>query len=183
MEIELRNGLSLIGEYYFENRSDILLTRTNIPATMGLWVIPSSNVGEAKAHGVDASLTYNRQLGQHSWLQLMGNFPFARSEYKLYDELHYDVETWLSRVGYSINQNWGYIAERLFIDENEVANSPTQFGVYRAGDIKYRDVNDDGIISSLDMVPIGYPTTPELIYGFGASYGYKNFDISAFFQG
>ncbi len=183
MEIELRNGLSLIGEYYFENRSDILLTRSNIPATMGLWVIPSSNVGEAKAHGVDASLTYNRQLGQHSWLQLMGNFTFARSEYKLYDELHYDVETWLSRVGYSINQNWGYIAERLFIDENEVANSPTQFGVYRAGDIKYRDVNDDGIISSLDMVPIGYPTTPELIYGFGASYGYKNFDISAFFQG
>ncbi|MFX9923523.1 hypothetical protein ABTP76_19915, partial [Acinetobacter baumannii] len=86
------------------------------------------------------------------------------SKYKIYDELHYDREWWLSRVGYSINQNWGYIAERLFIDDNEVANSPTQFGVYAAGDIKYRDINGDGVINTLDQVPIGYPTTPELIY-------------------
>lgn len=183
VELEFRNGLSLIGEYYFEKRSDILLTRSNIPATMGLWAIPSSNVGEAQAKGIDASLQYNRQIGKHSWLQLMGNFTFARSQYKIYDELHYDQEWWLSRVGYSINQNWGYIAERLFIDDNEVANSPQQFGVYGAGDIKYRDINRDGVINTLDRVPIGYPTTPELIYGFGTSYGYKNFDISVFFQG
>src|SRR3546814_1929731 len=52
-----------------------------------------------------------------------------------------------------------------------------------AGDIKYRDVNRDGQVTSLDMVPIGYPTVPEIVYGFGLSAGYKNFDISAFFQG
>ena len=183
LELELSNGLSFTGEYYFETRSDILLTRSNIPATMGLWVIPSSNVGEAKAHGVDLSLNFNKNIGQNSWLQLMGNFTFARSKYKIYDELHYDKEWWLSRVGYSINQTWGYLAERLFIDDNEVANSPQQFGTYMAGDIKYRDVNGDGQITTLDKVPIGYPTTPELIYGFGASYGYKDFDLSVFFQG
>jgi hypothetical protein len=52
-----------------------------------------------------------------------------------------------------------------------------------AGDIKYRDVNGDGRITEADMVPIGYPTIPEIVYGFGFSLGYKNWDISAFFQG
>ena len=183
MEIELRNGLSFIAEYYQEKRSDILMTRSNIPATMGLWVTPSSNVGEASAKGVDLSLKLDKKLGRNSWLQLIGNFTYARGVYDVYDELHYDKEWWLSKVGYSINQNWGYIAERLFIDDNEVANSPTQFGTYMAGDIKYRDVNNDGQITALDKVPIGYPTSPEIIYGFGGSFGYKNFDISVFFQG
>ena len=52
-----------------------------------------------------------------------------------------------------------------------------------AGDIKYRDVNGDGKISELDKVPIGYPTTPEINYGFGLSVGYKGLDASFFFQG
>lgn len=181
-ELEFSNGLKLIGEYFFENRTDILMTRSNIPRTMGLWVTPSSNVGEARAWGVDGQLAYNRSFN-NSWLQLMGNFTFARNRYKTFDELHFPNEPWQSRVGYSFHQRWGYLAERLFIDENEVANSPTQFGTYGAGDIKYRDVNGDGIITELDQVPIGYPTVPEIIYGFGASYGYKNFDVSVFFQG
>ena len=80
-------------------------------------------------------------------------------------------------------QTWGYIAERLFVDDEEVKNSPAQFGEYKAGDIKYRDVNGDGKISELDKVPIGYPTTPEINYGFGLSAGYKGIDASFFFQG
>ena len=70
----------------------------------------------------------------------------------------------------------------------EVANSPVQNvssngGIYQAGDIKYRDVNNDGVVDTYDMVPMGYPTTPEIQYGFGASFGYKQFDFSFFFQG
>jgi hypothetical protein len=76
------------------------------------------------------------------------------------------------------------VAERLFVDDYEVANSPVQtFGEYRGGDIKYRDINGDDQINSLDMVPIGYPTQPEIVYGFGVSTGYMGFDISCFFQG
>ena len=58
-----------------------------------------------------------------------------------------------------------------------------QFGEYTAGDIKYKDINRDGIIDEQDIVPIGYPTTPEIIYGFGFSVGYKAFDFNCFFQG
>jgi len=82
--------------------------------------------------------------------------------------------------------NMGLIAERLFVDDQEAKNSPVQsFGGIPAqgGDIKYRDVNGDGQINELDKVPLGYPTTPEIVYGFGFSFGYKAFDISSFFQG
>ena len=57
------------------------------------------------------------------------------------------------------------------------------FGEYGAGDIKYKDINGDMKIDENDQVPIGYPTTPEIIYGFGLTTGYKNFDFSFFFQG
>src|SRR5690606_2908935 len=95
-----------------------------------------------------------------------------------------DYDEWYrSRVGRSIYQNYGYIAERLFIDDIEAMNSPEQFGEYGGGDIKYLDVNNDGRISEADMVPIGNPILPEIVYGFGFSLGYKGMDISAFFQG
>ena len=72
----------------------------------------------------------------------------------------------------------------MFVDDEDVANSPKQqFGEYTAGDIKYKDINRDGIIDEQDIVPIGYPTTPEIIYGFGFSVGYKAFDFNCFFQG
>ena len=55
--------------------------------------------------------------------------------------------------------------------------------MYMAGDIKYKDINNDGIINSYDVVPMGFPGVPEIQYGFGASMGYKKFDFSFFFQG
>ena len=92
---------------------------------------------------------------------------------------------YLSRVGHSLSQNYGFIAERLFVDDEDVKNSPRQnFGEVRGGDIKYRDLNGDGEITNLDMVNgLGHPVTPEITYGFGLSVGYNNFDLSAFFQG
>ena len=78
----------------------------------------------------------------------------------------------------------GLIAERLFIDYEEILNSPVQtYGNYMPGDIKYHDVNGDGKITDADMVPIGFPTDPEIMYGFGISSRYKDIDFSCFFQG
>jgi hypothetical protein len=83
-----------------------------------------------------------------------------------------------------LGQRWGYVADRLFIDEADVLNSARQdFGVYGPGDLKYMDINEDGVINNLDMVPIGNPGTPELNYGFGLSFGYKKLDASFFFHG
>ena len=183
LEMTVLDALNITAEYYMENRSNIFQERKDIPKTMGLWVTPKANLGKAKSHGVDLSMDYNKYFSNKTWLQLRANFTYATNEYVEYEELDYPNAPWKKHVGNSIGQQWGYIAEGLFVDEEEVKNSPVQFGEYGAGDIKYRDVNGDGIISELDEVPIGYPTDPEIVYGFGASYGFKNFDISVFFQG
>lgn len=159
------------------------MTRSSIPTTMGLSANVMANVGEAMGEGIDISADYNHFFNKDFWMQGRGNFTYATSKYLVYEEPDYN-ESYLSKIGYSLKQEWGYIADRLFIDDEEVRNSPYQnFGEYMGGDIKYHDVNGDGKITALDQVPIGYPTTPEIIYGFGLSTGYKNFDFSVFFQG
>ena len=112
-----------------------------------------------------------------------GNLTMARTVFSIYEEPDY-TDRHMSRVGQSINQPRGLIAERLFIDEADVKNSPRQnFGIYGAGDIKYRDINQDGQITNSDFVPIGHPETPEITYGFGVSAGRGQLDFSVFFQG
>jgi hypothetical protein len=150
---------------------------------MGLQSAISANIGEAHSHGVDISFDYTHYVKKDLWLKGLANFTYATSEFLVYEEPDYSKTPWKSRVGTSLNQTFGYVAERLFVDEEEIRNSPVQFGTYMAGDIKYKDINNDGKITELDQVPIGYPTSPEIVYGFGLSTGYKNFDISCFFQG
>ena len=181
-ELGLFGKLTLEADYFHEYRTNILVTRSSIPTTMGLYSAEMANVGEAKSQGIDGSLDYTTSFGKEAWLRARANFTYATNEFLAYEEPNYK-ESYRQRVGHPIQQQWGYIAERLFIDETEVSNSPEQFGIYGAGDIKYHDVNQDGRITSADMVPIGYPTTPEIMYGFGISGGYKNLDVSFFFQG
>ena len=184
-EVQLFNKLNINADFYQERRSNILMNRADIPSTMGLTAPVRANVGEASGRGMDISMDYSESFKNGFWLTLRGNFTYATSRYEVYEEPVYK-EYWKSHVGRPLNQPYGYIAERLFADDSEVANSPTQsFGgpAVIAGDIKYLDVNGDGEITSLDQVPIGFPTVPEIIYGGGFSFGYKHFDLSAFFQG
>lgn len=175
-------GISANVDFFRETRKNILLDRV-IPNTMGVIPAVKANLGEAEGKGIDVELNYEKIVNKDLWFTGRGTFTYATSRALRWEEPDYSKTPWLSRVGYSLGQNWGYIAERLFVDEQEVQNSPTQFGEYGAGDIKYRDVNRDGKISELDKVPIGFPTTPEINYGFGLSMGFRNFDASFFFQG
>ncbi|TDQ08787.1 SusC/RagA family TonB-linked outer membrane protein [Pedobacter metabolipauper] len=184
MEISLFGKANIIAEYYTEQRSDILMSRASIPTTMGLAAITKANLGKASGRGVDIQADYQQAWSKDMFLSLKGNLTYATSKFKVYEEPEFN-EPWRYRVGNSLAQNFGYIAERLFIDDEEAANSPRQEfgGQYGGGDIKYTDVNGDGRISEADMVPIGNPLTPEVIYGFGFSFKYKNIDFSAFAQG
>lgn len=184
LELNLLNSLEIQVDYFREHRSKILQERADIPTTMGLQATPKANIGEAKGSGIEFSLDYNKSFTKDLWLVARGNFTFASSKYEVYEEPDYSSTPWRSHVGQKISQKWGYIAERLFLDDEEVKNSPTQtFGEYGAGDLKYKDINKDGRIDEKDRVPIGFPTTPEIIYGFGVTFGYKNFDFNCFFQG
>ncbi|MDD7456099.1 MAG: TonB-dependent receptor [Bacteroidales bacterium] len=184
LELGLFKDLTILADYFTEKRENILQTRADIPTTMGLRVVPQSNVGTAKGKGFEMELKYQKNFSKDFWTVVNGNFTYATSRFKKYEEPDYSDVPWRSNVGQKLNQPRGYIAERLFIDEEEVHNSPIQtFGEYGAGDIKYKDINKDGKITSDDMVPIGFPTVPEIIYGAGFSLGYKAFDVSCFFQG
>ena len=186
-ELGLFNDLTILADYFKETRENILQTRQNVPSTMGLVTIPQSNLGIAAGKGFEFEIKYQKSFNENLWIVSNGNFTYATSKYKKVEEPDYSDTPWRSLVGRKLNQYEGYIADRLFIDEEEVANSPVQnFGDATrtmAGDIKYRDINDDGVINSDDLVPIGFPTTPEIIYGAGFSVGIKRFDISTFFQG
>lgn len=184
MDLSLWNKLNVVVDAYKTYRSNILMQRASIPTTVGLSDIPSANIGAATSKGVDLSVDYSQTINKDWWIQARGNYTLAMSKYDKYEEPEYGNAPWLSRIGYSLSQAWGYVAERLFIDDKDVLNMPAQtFGTYGAGDIKYRDINGDGQITSLDRVPIGYPTNPEIVYGFGISVGFKTFDLSMFWQG
>lgn len=183
-EVKLFDDLEIQAEYFKERRSNILQERADIPSLMGFQVPIKANIGEAKGHGVDISLDYSHIFNKNLWATVRGNFTYASSEFSKYEEPDYSATPWRSKIGSKLSQTFGFIAERLFVDDEDVANSPKQqFGEYTAGDIKYKDINHDGIIDEQDKVPIGYPTTPEIIYGFGFSIGYKDFDFNCFFQG
>ena len=185
-ELGLFNKVDIQADYFTEYRSNILMDRAQVPASMGLQSPIRANVGEASSKGFEMSLDYKDNITNDFFVAVRANFSFATSKYEVFEELDYVSAglPWRSRIGLNLSQPFGYIAERLFIDEADIANSPIQtFGDYMAGDIKYKDINNDGIIDINDEVPIGYPTTPEIIYGFGTSASYRNFDFSFFFQG
>ena len=184
MDIEFFNSLAFEVDIFKNKRTNILQERSNIGSTVGLTSIPSTNFGQVDSKGLDMTVTFNKQFTDDLWTQLRGNFTYATSEIKVYDEVNWpDNLAYRSYIGNNVSQQYGYIAERLFVDQQEVENSPLQFGDYSGGDIKYHDVNGDGVITENDKVPIGYPTIPEIVYGFGGTIGYKGFDLSVFFQG
>jgi TonB-linked SusC/RagA family outer membrane protein len=186
IELGINNNLDFQADYFTEYRTNILMDRAQIPASMGLQAPIRANVGEASSEGFEFTLDYKNSLTNDLFIGLRANFSYADSKFEVYEELDYVTAglPWRSRVGLNLSQPYGYIAERLFIDEADIANSPLQtFGEYMPGDIKYKDINNDGLIDINDEVPIGYPTTPKIIYGFGLSSSYKNLDFSFFFQG
>lgn len=176
-------------DLFQELRTNILQTRADIPSTLGLQAPLQTNVGEVEAWGVDASLDLNHFFSNDFWITGRSTFTYADNRFKVFEEPNYAIvgTPWVSNIGNNVNVAHGYIAERLFADNEDALNSPAQFGTpgvdYGGGDIKYKDLNGDGIISTLDQAPIGSPLVPKITYGFGASVGYKRFDLNIFFQG
>lgn len=183
LEVNLFDIFDIEAEVWQRHTTNILQTRTDIPTTMGLQVTPRANVGAAKSRGVDLSTNVQKSLNRGWWVNSRVNFTYSASEYTKYEEPDYSATPWKSRIGQPIGQVWGYVAERLFVDEKEVANSPFQGPQAMAGDIKYKDINGDRQINELDQVPIGFPTTGQINYGAGVSLGSQRIDFSCFFQG
>jgi len=183
VEIHLFHDLQIQADVFYEKREKIFLQRGSLPGFIGLENPPWVNLGVMENKGFDSSLEYMRRFGELS-VSVRGNFSYARNKILENDQPDY-LWPYRNRHGQKFGQQFGYIAVGLFESQEEIDQSPTQFGLsnLRPGDIKYLDVNGDGVIDSNDEVPLGFSTMPEIVYGFGASMFYKNIDFSFMFQG
>ncbi len=187
LEFSLLKKFNVIAEVYQNNKYNILQNRASVPSTMGLESGIAANLGKVSSRGVDLQMDFKQSFNNTLWLSARGNYTYSENKYVKFEEPSYP-EAYRYTVGQPLNRNYGYIAERLFVDDVEARNSPTQIfstngQAPQGGDIKYRDLNGDDKIDGADMTFIGNPTVPQMVYGFGISSGFKNFDLSAFFQG
>jgi TonB-linked SusC/RagA family outer membrane protein len=177
-------GLTI--DYFNEMREGIYMVRSYLPDMIGIQGSnPSANVGSVKTRGFDGNFKFDRKAGEVE-LQIRGNFTYSKNEITEADEM-VNRYPYLRRTGYRVDQAKGLVALGLFKDYDDIRNSPRQdFADARdvmPGDIKYKDINGDGIVNNDDVVPIGATTRPNLIYGLGASASWKGFDFNLHFQG
>ncbi|MBB6501180.1 SusC/RagA family TonB-linked outer membrane protein [Pedobacter cryoconitis] len=179
----LNNNLSLIVDLFKEKRTGIFLQRQSIPGYVGLVSQPWGNLGVVDNRGIDATLDYNVKVGQVD-LGFHGTFTYNRDKL-INDDLPPQPYPWMSHLGNNILSRYGYQAVGLFTSQAEIDASavPGAKSLVKVGDIKYKDLNGDGIINSLDQTRIGRGDVPNKVYGFGVSVGYKGFLLSTFFQG
>ena len=173
--------LEINADFYQEVRHHIIDNRQVIPANMGVEFYPLDNIGKVRSRGVDLAAKVQHAFSPDFWVILNGTFTYNKAVYKELEEAT-DRPEWQQRVGHEISQQIGYVAEGLFYDQAEIDNAPSQ-PTAMPGDIRYRDINSDGVIDVEDAVHIGFPETPRIIYGFSGFLNYKNWEFSFSFQG
>ena len=180
----LKNRFDFTVDFFQDIRSGIYQQRASTPEEMGLVTLPYANVGKMKSWGVDGHLSFTQTINKDMYFVLRGNFTQSKNELVQYEEaiVRYPYQ---SSVGYQYHVNRGLVALGLFKDEADVKNSPRQTftSVVLPGDIKYKDVNGDGIINNYDVVPLGYSDTPQIQYGFATEFNWKNWNLSVLFEG
>lgn len=176
------NRFSVTADYFHEQRDGIFMERGALPAIVGVNQRPVANVGSVLSTGTDGNFSYSDKIGKVHFT-IRGNWTLSKNEILERDEMR-AVYAYQMDKGHRVNQARGLIAEGLFKDYDDIRNSPRQdFGTVQPGDIKYKDVNGDGVVNDGDRVAIGATTRPNAIYGVGASFNWNGFDFNIHFQG
>ncbi len=175
--------INLTADYFYNRHYDIFVNGTGAYSSLIGATAPYKNQGKVDNRGVDIELDFAKNFGEWN-VMAGGSFLFSKSkildmaeEPRAFDNL---VET-----GHPLNSTLGLIAEGIFTSQAEIDNSPTQtFSTVRVGDIKYRDLNGDGVIDANDKTYIGYNAIcPEIYYTFQLGAEYKGIGLLAHFQG
>ncbi|MCR5408054.1 MAG: SusC/RagA family TonB-linked outer membrane protein [Bacteroidales bacterium] len=173
--------LSLNLEAFYEHRSNILISPSNISGVIGIGVNDQS-LGEESYKGFDLGLSWDDKLGEISYgAYANGGWLFTKI---INDGQAYQMYDYLYRKGNPVGQKYGLEVIGIFQSEMEINNSPQQtFGEVRPGDLKYRDQNGDGRVDSQDVVKMFGTSTPLLQFGFGLHAEYRSLKVYADFQG
>ena len=202
IDIKLFNDdLSIVFDLFKERRENILLKREHsIPSFLGYNTsAPYGNIGIIENKGFDGTIEYNKRINKDWVLALRGNITFNKDKW-IQGELPEQKYEWMNQYGRNINGVKGYVAEGLFtqaeiddmarwesLSDANKAITPkpfaSQFGTVKAGDIKYKDLNNDGQIDAYDQTYISRGDVPTTVYGFGFTVGWKDLSVGMMFQG
>jgi hypothetical protein len=136
-------------------------------------------------------LSHNYQINNNLSYNIRGNFSLARNKIIRKDDAFMTLD-YQKEEGYPIGTPLVYLVDGIFQDYEDIYNSPPQISqlggiagnnIVYPGDLRYMDINDDGIINRFDRVRMGYPYVPEITYGLNLGFNYKGLDVSAMFQG
>ncbi|MDP4209141.1 MAG: TonB-dependent receptor [Bacteroidota bacterium] len=179
----LHDKLNFTFDIFDDRRTGILTTMSSTTfATYGASV-PSTNYGENYNHGYEISATYRDRVKDFTY-SATANVSYAKNIRKIRDEAPGMLPN-LRTSGTPIGTYFGYHVLGFYADQNDINNSPVNklTSVNSIpGDLKYQDVNNDGMITSLDQMPIGHPDIPEYNASLNLQVGYKGFQLSALFN-
>lgn len=202
IDLKLFNDdLSIVFDLFKERRENILLKREHsIPSFLGYNTsAPYGNIGIIENKGFDGTIEYNKRINKDWVIALRGNVTFNKDKW-IQGELPEQKYEWMNQYGHNINGVKGYVAEGLFtqaeiddmarwesLSDANKAITPkpfaSQFGTVKAGDIKYKDLNNDGQIDTYDQTYISRGDVPTTVYGFGFTVGWKDLSVGMMFQG
>lgn len=202
IDLKLFNDdLSIVFDLFKERRENILLKREHsIPSFLGYNTsAPYGNIGIIENKGFDGTIEYNKRINKDWVIALRGNVTFNKDKW-IQGELPEQKYEWMNQYGHNINGVKGYVAEGLFtqteiddmarwesLSDANKAITPkpfaSQFGTVKAGDIKYKDLNNDGQIDAYDQTYISRGDVPTTVYGFGFTVGWKDLSVGMVFQG
>ncbi|WP_344674077.1 TonB-dependent receptor [Sphingobacterium kyonggiense] len=177
------NKAGLTVDIFKDLRDGIFQERQLMPVEVGVVNKPFVNVGKMRSQGFDGNAYYNFRINNDLKITTRANFTFAEGKVVHWDQ---DIPKYpyQSYSGVPLGINRGLISMGLFKDSVEIMSSPKQvFGEVLPGDIRYKDVNGDGVVNDDDIVPISFSNTPKFQYGLGASVEYKKFTLSFLFEG
>ena len=179
IDLTLFNNLSIVADYYRRRTRDILLL-LNIPLIIGL-AQPYQNAGVVDNNGWELGLTYRGKVKALNYNVTL-NLSDVKNTVKDLKGINQSGLLTVNREGYAIGSILGYEAQGYFNSDEEVAAHAKQFGTVKAGDIRYKDQNGDGLINETDKIIIG-STVPRYTFASNIGLGYKGIDISVLVQG
>ena len=182
VDLSLFGKLKVQADVFKEHRSGIFLSRKSLPYFSGISVTPYVNMGEMDNSGFDLAVDYNHKIGE-VMVTGKGTYTFARNVLVNCDEAAYEYP-YLNSTGQAYWQPFGYVSDGLFQNQAEIdAHADQSLFNPQPGDIRYVDLNGDGVINTNDRKAIGYRDIPEIYYGFGASVEWRGIDFAVFFKG